>query len=120
MPVVDHNGARLWYDEAGSGPAILLLHGGLGDSGLWEPVVPFLAEQFRTIRTDLRFFGRSVGPAVPWSWQEDAVGVLDELGIGRAGEGAARRARRPHASGDGEARPPGLPRDRPTRGGRGS
>ena len=49
MAVVDVNGARLWYDEAGSGPAVLLLHGGLGDSGLWEPVVPFLAERFRTI-----------------------------------------------------------------------
>src|SRR3954452_24843101 len=84
MPTVDVNGARLWYDEAGSGPAILLLHGGLGDSGLWEPVVPLLAGRFRTIRTDLRFFGRSVCPAAPWSWQDDSVGVLDELGIERA------------------------------------
>ena len=65
MPVVDANGARLWYDEAGQGPAVVLLHGGLGDSGLWEPVVPYLAESFRTIRTDLRFFGRSVGVAAP-------------------------------------------------------
>ena len=84
MPTVDVNGARLWYDEAGSGDAVLLLHGGLGDSGLWEPVVPFLAERFRTIRTDLRFYGRSTGPAVPWSWQDDAIGVLDELGVERA------------------------------------
>jgi 3-oxoadipate enol-lactonase len=84
VPTVDVNGARLWYDEAGSGPTVLLLHGGLGDSGLWEPVVPYLAERFRTIRTDLRFFGKSTGPAVPWSWQEDTVGVLDELGIDRA------------------------------------
>jgi len=84
MPVVDVNGARLWYDEAGQGEPLLLLHGGLGDSELWEPVVPFLAERFRTIRTDLRFFGRSVGPLAPWSWQEDTVGVLDALGIERA------------------------------------
>ncbi len=84
MPSVDVNGARLWYDEAGSGPAVLLLHGGLGDSGLWEPVVPFLAERFRTIRSDLRFYGRSTGPNAPWSWQDDAIGVLDELGIERA------------------------------------
>jgi pimeloyl-ACP methyl ester carboxylesterase len=83
MPTVEVNGARLWYDEAGSGPALLLLHGGLGDSGLWEPVVPFLAPQFRTIRTDLRFFGRSTGPAAPWSWHDDVIGVLDELGIER-------------------------------------
>jgi 3-oxoadipate enol-lactonase len=84
VPVADVNGARLWYDEAGGGPAVLLLHGGLGDSGLWEPVAPLLAEQFRTIRTDLRFFGRSTGPAAPWSWQEDAIAVLDELAIERA------------------------------------
>jgi 3-oxoadipate enol-lactonase len=83
MPVVDVNGARLWYDETGQGEPVLLLHGGLGDSGLWEPVVPFLAERFRVLRTDLRFFGRSVGPAAPWSWHEDVVGVLDELGIER-------------------------------------
>jgi 3-oxoadipate enol-lactonase len=84
VPAVDVNGARLWYDEAGDGEAVVLLHGGLGDSGLWEPVVPFLAERFRTIRTDLRFFGRSTGPVVPWSWQEDTVGVLDALGLERA------------------------------------
>lgn len=84
MGSVDVNGARLWYDESGSGPAVLLLHGGLGDSGLWEPVVPFLAERFRTIRTDLRFYGRSTGPNAPWSWQDDAIGVLDALGIERA------------------------------------
>jgi pimeloyl-ACP methyl ester carboxylesterase len=79
--VADVSGARLWYDEAGDGPAVLLVHGGLGDSGLWAPVVPFLAERFRTIRTDLRFFGRSTGPAAPWSWHEDVIGLLDELEI---------------------------------------
>jgi 3-oxoadipate enol-lactonase len=84
VAVVDVNGARLWYDEAGSGETVLLLHGGLGDSGLWELVAPILAERFRTIRTDLRFFGRSTGPAVPWSWQDDTIGVMDELGIERA------------------------------------
>jgi 3-oxoadipate enol-lactonase len=84
MPVVEVNGARLWYDEAGQGEAVLLLHGGLGDSGLWEPVVPFLAERYRTLRTDLRFFGRSAGPAASWSWSEDVLGALDELAIERA------------------------------------
>lgn len=84
MPTVEVNGARLWYDESGEGAAVLLLHGGLGDSGLWEPVAPLLAERFRTIRSDLRFFGRSTGPAAPWSFIEDVVGVLDALEIERA------------------------------------
>ena len=84
MPVVDVNGARLWYDEAGDGDGRPAPARRARRLGLWEPVVPFLAERFRTIRTDLRFFGRSTGPAVPWSWQDDVVGVLDELGIERA------------------------------------
>jgi 3-oxoadipate enol-lactonase len=83
IPTVGVNGARLWYDETGSGDAVLLLHGGLGDSRLWEPVVPVLAERFRTIRTDLRFYGRSTGPAVPWSWQDDVIGLLDDLRLER-------------------------------------
>ena len=83
MPVVEVNGARLWYDEAGQGEPLVLLHGGLGDSELWEPVVPFLAERFRTIRTDFRFFGRSAGPAAPFSLRRDTVGLLDELGLER-------------------------------------
>ena len=83
MPVVDVNGARLWYDEAGQGEAVLLVHGGLGDSGLWEGVVPLLAGSFRTLRTDLRFYGRSAGPNVPWSWEGDVLGMLDELRIER-------------------------------------
>jgi 3-oxoadipate enol-lactonase len=84
VATVDVNGARLWYDEAGSGAAVLLVHGGLGDSGLWAPVVPFLADRFRVIHTDLRFYGRSTGPAVQWSWQKDIAGLLDALGIERA------------------------------------
>jgi 3-oxoadipate enol-lactonase len=84
MPVVDVNGARLWYDEAGEGEAVLFLHGGLGDSGLWEAVVPLVAERFRALRTDLRFYGRSAGPAAPWSWHDDVLATLDELGIERA------------------------------------
>ena len=84
MAVVDVNDARLWYDEAGEGEAVLFLHGGLGDSGLWEPVVPLVSERFRALRTDLRFYGRSTGPAAPWSWHDDVLATLDELGIERA------------------------------------
>jgi len=84
VAVAEVNGARLWYDVTGLGEAVLLLHGGLGDSELWEPVVPLLADRFRTIRSDLRFYGRSVGPAAPWSWQEDVIALLDALGLERA------------------------------------
>ncbi len=83
MPVVDVNGARLWYDEAGAGEPVVLLHSGLTDSGLWEGVAALLAARFRTIRTDARFFGRSVGPLAPFSPVEDVLGLLDELALER-------------------------------------
>ena len=84
MPTAEVNGARLWYEEAGEGPAVVLVHGGLGDARLWEPEFAPLAERFRTIRFDLRFFGRSTGPAAPFSFADDVVGLLDELAVTRA------------------------------------
>jgi pimeloyl-ACP methyl ester carboxylesterase len=38
MPNVDVNGAQLWVEESGAGPAVVFVHGGLGDSRLWIPV----------------------------------------------------------------------------------
>lgn len=76
--------AQLWVEDEGNGPAILFLHGGLGDSRLWAPVAQRLADAFRCIRYDFRFYGRSRGPGAEWSSHEDAVGVLDALGVERA------------------------------------
>ena len=62
MPYVDVNGARLWVEEEGDGPAVLFLHGGLGDLRLFEPQARALAGRFRCIRFDLRLWGRSETP----------------------------------------------------------
>jgi pimeloyl-ACP methyl ester carboxylesterase len=48
MPHVDVNGARLWFEEEGEGPAVLFVHGGLGDLRLWEPEAPALAPSATT------------------------------------------------------------------------
>jgi pimeloyl-ACP methyl ester carboxylesterase len=44
---LDVNGARLWYEEAGSGPALVMLHGHLIDSGQWDGQVAAFAPEFR-------------------------------------------------------------------------
>lgn len=67
----------LWYDETGEGPPLVLLHEGVVDSRIWEPVVPLLAERHRVIRYDQRGFGRSPLPDGPYSVVEDLVSVLD-------------------------------------------
>jgi pimeloyl-ACP methyl ester carboxylesterase len=84
VPHVDVNGARLWVEEEGSGPAVLFVHGGLGDLRLWEPQALVLARHFRCIRYDLRFWGRSESPGVEFSSVDDAIGVLDALDVDRA------------------------------------
>ena len=84
MALVDVNGAQLWVEAEGDGPAVLFVHGGLGDSRLWEPQARALAPRFRTIRYDLRFWGRSESPGVEFSAIDDLIGVLDSLGVERA------------------------------------
>lgn len=84
VPHVEVDSARLWVEESGSGPAVVFVHGGLGDLRLWERQALALAARFRCVRYDLRFFGRSTGPGAEWSPVADLVGLLDALGIDRA------------------------------------
>jgi 3-oxoadipate enol-lactonase len=84
MPHLDVNGARLWFEEEGTGRAVLFIHGGLGDLRLWEPQARALADRFRCVRFDLRFWGRSESPGIEFSLIEDVVGVLDALDVERA------------------------------------
>jgi 3-oxoadipate enol-lactonase len=82
--VAEVNGARLWYEEAGSGPAVVLLHGHLIDSGQWDDQFPTFAREFRTVRYDARGFGYSDLPEGPFSFSDDLCGLLDRLGIEQA------------------------------------
>ncbi len=79
------NGARLWYEAAGTGHPLILLHGGLVDSGLWDPQFPVFAQHYRTIRYDLRGHGRSsdAGPE-PYSHIDDLHALLGVLEIPQA------------------------------------
>jgi len=68
-------------------PAVLLV-GSLGSTlEMWDPQVPALAERFRVVRYDTRGHGRSPVPPGPYDVDDlvdDAVALLDRLGIGRA------------------------------------
>jgi pimeloyl-ACP methyl ester carboxylesterase len=81
VPYLYANGARLFYEEAGEGPAVVLVHGGLGDLRMWDGVVPLLAASHRVVRLDVRGFGRSDAPAGEFSPHEDLRALLDGLGI---------------------------------------
>ena len=54
---LDVSGTRLYYEECGSGPAIVLLHNGLLHSVSWDEVWEPLAKKYRMIRYDRRGYG---------------------------------------------------------------
>lgn len=82
------NGITLGYDDVGSGPAVVLLHGFPLSRRMWEPqVAPLVAAGFRVIIPDLRGFGESEAPAGGYdmnTFADDVVALLNYLGVGRA------------------------------------
>jgi pimeloyl-ACP methyl ester carboxylesterase len=73
----------LAHDVAGSGPAVLLLHNGLCDRGMWERQMRTFAAAHRVIRCDLPGYGGTPTPAGAYSSADEVVAVLDQLGVDR-------------------------------------
>lgn len=60
MPWYDNdNGTRLWYEDHGSGPVLVLLHGWCMSSAVWRYQMEPLGRTFRVIAPDLRGHGKS-------------------------------------------------------------
>jgi 3-oxoadipate enol-lactonase len=77
----------LAYDEAGAGPAVVLIHGHPFNRSMWTPQLTALADGYRVIAPDLRGYGDSpVTPGtVPMSLlAADVARLLDGLGVARA------------------------------------
>ena len=76
---------EVWAEHvAGDGVPVVLLHPGVGDSRVWDPVMPELSARHRVVRYDVRGYGRSAAPTAEFSLLEDLVVVLDQLGLERA------------------------------------
>lgn len=85
---IEREGARVWHASFGEGPAVMLLHGGMGNSGNFGHQVPALiAAGYRVVVVDSRGHGRSSWDGGAFSYEQfagDAFAVLDRLGIERA------------------------------------
>jgi pimeloyl-ACP methyl ester carboxylesterase len=85
---VEHEGARIWFATYGSGPAVILLHGGLGHGGNWGYQVPALVDSgYRVVLIDSRGHGRSTRDARPFSYElmaSDVLAVMDALHLEKA------------------------------------
>jgi pimeloyl-ACP methyl ester carboxylesterase len=82
--VADVNGALLYYEIAGDGEPLVLVHAGIADSRMWDVQVEAFAQQYRVIRYDLRGFGKTEMVERPYSHHEDLRALLDSLEVGRA------------------------------------
>jgi pimeloyl-ACP methyl ester carboxylesterase len=79
------DGGTVWADDSGGDrPPLVLLHPGVGDSRIWDPVLPRLGGRYRVIRYDARGYGRSPQPTGGYSRLDDLVAVLDHVGLARA------------------------------------
>ena len=80
---VEFDGGRAWYQEAGAGPAVLLLHAGGADSRMWDGHLERFARAYRTVRIDLPGAGASPFPDKPYVPNDLLGRLLDVLGIQR-------------------------------------
>jgi len=84
--VVEADGARLYVEEAGQGPAVVFLHPGLWDSRTWDDQFGSFSEWYHVVRFDARGFGRSSRreDGAVYSLVGDLLAVLDAAEIERA------------------------------------
>ena len=87
MPYAESDGAKIYWEEQGSGPPLLLIMGRGYTLDMWNRALPALAEHYRTIVFDNRGVGRSDVPPGPYSIQmmaADARAVMDAAGMDSA------------------------------------
>ncbi|QNP48674.1 alpha/beta fold hydrolase [Diaphorobacter aerolatus] len=80
--------SHIWFSVFGSGPPVVLLHGGMGNSGNWAHLVPELIKGgYSIIAIDSRGHGRSSWNGHPFHYTlmaSDVRRVLDHLKIPKA------------------------------------
>jgi len=78
---VEVNGAKLYFERAGAGPPLVMLHAGIADCRMWEHEFTALADSYQTLRFDMRGYGRSLPAAGEFNIQDDLEGLLDALDL---------------------------------------
>ncbi len=76
--------ARLYYEQAGAGKDLVLIHGAYLDHRSWDPQFEVFARQYRVTRYDVRGHGKTETIETPFSDYEDLKILLDSLGIKKA------------------------------------
>lgn len=81
---IDVPGGHLAYERAGSGPAVVFLHGGAFDRRMWAQQVPGLVADHTVVLLDARGHGRSSTAAGPYRQCDDVAAAIEALDLGAA------------------------------------
>jgi pimeloyl-ACP methyl ester carboxylesterase len=88
VPFAKSEGADIYYEVHGEGPAVLFVHGSGGHHAAWWQQVPYFTSRgYSVVTLDLRGFGRSTSNQDEYDSLEfpgDILAVIDDAGIGRA------------------------------------
>ena len=77
------NGTDFYYEIAGGGHPLVLLHAGICDSRMWDDQFMHFAEHYQVIRYDMRGYGQTAMVDGPYAHRHDLYALLNYLGIGR-------------------------------------
>jgi pimeloyl-ACP methyl ester carboxylesterase len=89
MPYLNRNGVNIYYEERGSGPAVLLSHGYSASARMWKAQMDALSDRYHLIAWDMRGHDRSDSPDDPGLYSHettvaDMAAILDACGAKRA------------------------------------
>jgi pimeloyl-ACP methyl ester carboxylesterase len=86
MPWSRANGVKIFYEAAGEGPPLVLLHANPFDHTMWLYQITHFSRRYLVVAPDLRGYGRSDKPETPFTFADmaaDMVGVVRDLGFER-------------------------------------
>ncbi len=78
------NGGKIYYEVAGSGHPLVLIHGGQMDRRMWDEQFDLFSKSYRVIRYDVRGFGKSPASTNVYADEEDLAALLKYLQVDKA------------------------------------
>jgi len=81
------NGIKLYYEVHGTGEPLILLHGGLGATGMFSQILPVLSQGRQVIAADLQAHGRTADISRPMTFEamaDDIAALIKYLGLRKA------------------------------------
>jgi 3-oxoadipate enol-lactonase len=80
----DINGGHIYYEVAGAGHPLVLIHGGQMDRRMWDEQFALFSKSYRVIRYDVRGFGKSSASTNVYADENDLAALLKLLHVDKA------------------------------------